>query len=71
MQDVDSFLAKAGLDAGVLCGCLEDLVRRRDKIKKTPLLAKFRSGIVLCRIHRIILLRLLGMSSSHLVQSVH
>jgi hypothetical protein len=39
MQDVDSFLAKAGLDAGVLCGCLEDLVRRRDEIKKTPLLS--------------------------------
>lgn len=71
MQDVDGFLTKAGLDAGVLCGCLEDLVRRRNEIKKTPLLAKFRSGIVLCRIHRLILRHLQGMSSSHLVQSDH
>jgi hypothetical protein len=26
MQDVESFLAKAGLEAGVLCGHHEDLV---------------------------------------------
>ena len=53
MQDVDGFLAKAGLDTGVLRGCLEDLVRRRDEIKNTPLLSKFCSNIVFCRIHRL------------------
>jgi hypothetical protein len=71
MQDVNSLLAKAGLDASVLCGRYEDLVRGRNKLKNTPLLAKLCSGIVLCRIHRLILRHLQGMSSSHLVQSVH